>query len=160
MRRTLLILTAAAGALFLAADGASAQSSTIAQLQGSYTPVGRLPAGTYGVTNMAMPATFIVDLRARNPSGQLLVQQGGAETKHDVMFVNTSSWTGKDRVDQFSFWFDQGNDVLVTCTVVRREANRFSGLCRDASDREGWIQIMGRVGETIGPGVWFGPGQG
>jgi hypothetical protein len=160
MRRTLLILTAAAGALFLAADGASAQSSTIAQLQGSYTPVGRLPAGTYGVTNMAMPATFVVELRARNPSGQLLVQQGGAETKHDVTFVNTSSWTGKDKVDQFSFWFDQGDDLLVTCTMVRREANRFSGLCRDASDRNGWIEIMGRVGETIGPGVWFGPGQG
>jgi hypothetical protein len=154
------MLTAAAGALVLTADAASAQSATIAQLQASYTPVGRLPAGTYGVTNMAMPATFVVDLRARNPSAQMLVQQGGAETKHDVKFVNTSSWTGKDKVDQFSFWFDQGNDVLVTCTVTRREANRFSGLCMDAGKREGWVEIMGRQDEAIGPGVWYGPGQG
>jgi hypothetical protein len=160
MRRTLLMLTAVAGAVFLGADGVSAQSATIAQLQGSYTPVGRLPAGTYGVTNMATPISFVVDLRARNPSAQMLVQQGGAETKHDVKFVNTSSWTGKDRVDQFSFWFDQGNDVLVTCTVARREANRFSGLCRDASNREGWVEIMGQQGEAVGPGVWYGPGQG
>jgi hypothetical protein len=159
MRRTVLMLAAAAGALLLSADGASAQSATIAQLSGSYTPVGRLPAGTYGVTANAMPVTFVVDLRARNPSAQLLVQQGGTETNHDVKFVNTSSWTGKDRVDQFSFWFDQGNDVLVTCTVARRESHRFSGLCRDAQNREGWVEIMGRTGESVGPGVWYGPGQ-
>lgn len=160
MRRTLLMLTAAAGALVLTVDGAAAQDATIAQLQGSYTPVGRLPAGTYGVTNMAMPITFVVDLRSRNPSAQMLVQQGGAETKHDVKFVNTSSWTGKDRVDQFSFWFDQGSDVLVTCTVARRADNRFSGLCKDAADREGWVEIMGRQDEVVRPGVWLGPGQG
>ena len=160
MRRTLLMLIAAAGALVLTADTASAQSATISQLQASYTPVGRLPAGTYGVTNMAMPATFVVDLRARNPSAQLLVQQGGAETQHDVKFVNTSGWTGQTRVDQFSFWFDQGDDILVTCTVARRDAHRFSGLCKDAAAREGWIEIMGRAGESVGPGVWYGPGQG
>jgi hypothetical protein len=149
------MLTAAAGALFLGAQDGLAQSATIAQLSGSYTPVGRLPAGTYGVTANAMPVTFVVDLRARNPSAQLLVQQGGEETKHDVKFVNTSSWTGQERVDQFSFWFDQGNDVLVTCTVARREAHRFSGLCKDAAEREGWVEIMGRAGEAVGPGVWY-----
>ena len=160
MRRTLFMLTAAAAALFLTVDGASAQDATIAQLEGSYTPVGRLPAGTYGVTNMAMPITFVVDLRSRNPSAQMLVQQGGSETRHDVKFVNTSSWTGQSQVDQFSFWFDQGNDVLVTCTVSRREANRFSGLCMDGGKREGWVEVMGRQDEVIRPGVWLGPGQG
>lgn len=155
MRRTFIMLVAAAGALFLGADGASAQDATVADLQGSYTPVGRLPAGTYGVTANAIPTSFIVNLRARNPSAQMLVRQGGSETKHDVKFVNTSSWTGEKKVDQFSFWFDQGNDVLVTCTLQRRESHRFSGLCKDAAGREGWAEVMGRPGEDIGPGVWY-----
>ena len=158
MRRTLLTLAAVAGALVLTAPGASAQSSTIAQLPASYTPVGQLPAGTYGVTSAALPATFVVDLRAKSPSGQLLVQQAGGETKYPVEFYNASSWTGKERVTQLSLHFTDSNDEFVACTLARRDDNRLSGLCRDEAGRDGWLEVKGRAGESIEPGKWYPPG--
>ncbi|MBK5097335.1 MAG: hypothetical protein JJE01_06090 [Gemmatimonadetes bacterium] len=157
MRRTFLMLAAAAGAVFLAAPNASAQT-TIAQLSASYTPVGQLPAGTYGVTSASLPATFVVDLRAKSPTGQLLVEQAGAETKYPVEFYNPSSWTGKEKVSQLSLHFTDSNDQFVACTLARRDDGRMSGLCRDEAGRDGWLEVRGRGGESVEPGKWYGPG--
>ena len=157
MRRTHLMLAATAGALFLAAPDASAQT-TIAQLAASYTPVGQLPAGTYGVTSASLPATFVVDLRAKSPTGQLLVQQAGAETKYPVEFYNPSSWTGKEKVSQLSLHFQDSNDQFVACTLAKRDDGRMSGLCRDEAGRDGWLEVKGRAGESVEPGKWYGPG--
>ena len=156
MPRTLLMFAAAAGAMFLAPE-ASAQT-TIAQLPASYTPVGQLPAGTYGVTSASLPATFVVDLRAKSPSGQLLVQQAGAEMKYPVEFYNPSSWTGKEKVSQLSLHFSDSNDEFVACTLARRDDGRMSGLCKDEAGREGWLEVRGRAGESVEPGKWYGPG--
>ncbi len=157
MRRTLLMLAAAAGAMFLAAPDASAQT-TVAQLPAAYTPVGQLPAGTYGVTSASLPATFVVDLRAKSPSGQLLVQQAGMETKYPVEFYNPSSWTGKEVVSQMSLHFQDSNEQFIACTLARRDDNRMSGLCKDEAGREGWLEVRGRTGESLEPGKWYGPG--
>lgn len=157
MRRSVLMLAAAAAALFIAAPDVSAQNATIAQLKGSYTPVGQLPAGTYGVTAAAMPVSFVVDLRAKSPSGYILSTHSGAETRHDFEFYNPSSYTGTRAVDVMSLWFDEGDDHPVACTLARREANRFSGLCKDQAGREGWMEVMGRQGESLEPGKWYGP---
>lgn len=160
MRRTLLMLAAVAGAMFLAAPDASAQQTTVSQLKASYTPVGQLPAGTYGVTSAALPATVVLDLRANFPKGQLLVQYAGEETKYDISFYDAEKWHGTKKADQFSFHFTDANDVFVACTVVRREGNRFSGVCKDEAGREGWIEVAGREGQSVEPGKWYGPGEG
>ena len=157
MQRTFLMLAAAAGALFLAAPDASAQQTTISQLKASYTPVGQLPAGTYGVTSAALPATMVLDLRADFPTGQLLVQQGGAEVKYAVEFYEAANWDGTAPLDKVSLHFDEGKDHTVACTLARRDDNRFSGVCKDEAGLEGWLEMAGRNAESLEPGKWYGP---
>jgi len=149
------MLAAAAAAMFLAAPDASAQQTTVSQLQASYTPVGQLPAGTYGVTSAAHPATMVLDLRANFPKGQLLVQQGGAEVKYAVEFYDAANWDGTSPLDKVSLHFEEGEDHFVACTLARRDNNRFSGLCKDEAGREGWLEMAGRNAESLEPGKWY-----
>jgi hypothetical protein len=160
MRRTLLMFAAASGALFLAAPDISAQQTTVSQLKASYTPVGQLPAGTYGVTSASLPATMVLDLRANFPKGQLLVQQGGVEVKYMVEFYDAGQWDGTKKIDQMSLHFEEGKDHFVSCTLARRDHNRFSGLCKDEAGKDGWLEVAGREDASLEPGKWYGPGQG
>ena len=157
MRRTLPMLAAAAGALFLAAPDVSAQQTTVSQLKAAYTPVGQLPAGTYGVTSASLPATMVLDLRAKSPKGQLLVEQGGAEVKYMVEFYDAGQWDGTKKIDTMSLHFDEGKDHFVSCTLARRDNNRFSGVCKDEAGKEGWLEVAGREDASLEPGKWYGP---
>jgi hypothetical protein len=157
MRQTLLTLAAATAAMFLAAPDMSAQQTTVSQLKAAYTPVGQLPAGTYGVTSASLPATLVLDLRAHFPKGQLLVQQGGAETKYMVEFYDAGQWDGTKKIDKMSLHFNQGEDHFVACTLARRDDNRFSGVCKDEAGLEGWLEVAGRKDASLEPGKWYGP---
>jgi hypothetical protein len=151
------MLAAAAGAMFLAAPDVSAQQTTVSQLKASYTPVGQLPAGTYGVTSAALPATLVLDLRAKFPKGQLLVMYAGEEMKYPVEFYDAGQWDGTKKVDQMSLHFTDSNDQFVACTVARRDHNRFSGLCKNEAGSEGWLEVAGREDASLEPGKWYGP---
>ena len=157
MRRTLLTLAAATAAMFLAAPDASAQQTTVSQLKAAYTPVGQLPAGTYGVTSASLPATMVLDLRAHFPKGQLLVQQGGAEVKYMVEFYDAGQWDGTKKIDKMSLHFDQGEDHPVACTLARRDNNRFSGVCKDEGSLAHCLSNAGRTEASLEPGKWYGP---
>ncbi len=140
MRRTLLSLALAIGAFFIVAPVASAQDLTVSDLKASYTPVGKLPAGTYGVTDAALPASMILDLRADFPKGQLLVEEpGGKEAKYAVTFYDDQNWKGEKKIDKLSLHFEQGRaissparwpDVTTSGSVVSARTRRAS--------RAGW----------------------
>jgi len=161
MRRILTSFALVIGALFTIAPVASAQQLTISSLKASYTPVGKLPAGTYGVTDASLPGTMILDLRANFPKGQLLVEEpGGTEAKYAVTFYDDHDWKGEKKIDKLSLHFEQGKDHVVACTLVRRDDKRFSGVCKDDAGLEGWLEVASRSAENLEPGVWYGPGEG
>lgn len=161
MRRILTSVALVVGALFAVAPAATAQQLTVSTLKASYTPVGKLPAGTYGVTEAALPGTMVLDLRADFPKGELLVDEpGGKEVKYKVEFYEAKEWKGEKKLDKVSLHFEQGKGHVVSCTLARRDDKRFSGVCKDEAGLEGWLEVASRTAENLEPGVWYGPGEG
>lgn len=158
MRRMLLAAGAVAAALSLGVDPASAQSTTIVQLQASFTPVGQLPGGKYMKSDTAIPGTMVISLQTRDPGGFILLNQDGAETRYEFEFYGPEEYTGGTPEDIISLYYKADNDAFVSCTLSRREVSRFSGLCWNEREEKGWLEVLRPGGQPITPDEWPGTG--
>ncbi len=156
MRRTLLTLGAVAAALVIGTADANAQNTTVVQLNANYTPVGQLPGGQYMKSPNAIPGTMVISLQARDPGGFILLNQGGEEIRYEFEFYSPEKYKGGTKAELISIYYKADKDAYVSCTLSRREANRFSGLCWNQSQQKGWLEVMGPGGRAITPGEWPG----
>lgn len=156
MRRSLLTVGAVAIALSLGISDARAQNTTIVQLNANYTPIGQLPDGKYMKSPNAIPGTMVISLQARDPGGFILLNRNGTEDRYEFEFYNPEGYKGGSSYDLISIYYRGDNDSYVSCTLSRREANRFSGVCWNEFQQKGWMEVMGPGGRPITPGEWPG----
>lgn len=156
MRRILLTVGAVAVAISLGVAEASAQNTTVVQLNANYTPIGQLPGGQYMKSPNAIPGTMVISLRARDPGGFILLNRNGTEERYEFEFYNPQGYKGGTAYDLISLYYRANNDSYVSCTLSRREANRFSGLCWNEFEQKGWMEVMAPGGRPITPGEWPG----
>lgn len=139
-------VAAALALLFVWTPDAQAQDMTVASFQGSWTPIGQLPAGVRHVTKNAESAQFVMQVQTKKPQGQMML--GGQTYPWKILDV-----AGGPPADSFSFAMELQKDYWVSCTVAKREADgtRYSGLCWDDARREGWINVTKRAGAVTSP---------
>jgi hypothetical protein len=129
--------------VFLGAADGQAQDKTVATWTGSWTPIGQLAAGQHHPAKDAMKVTFAVRLATNNPSGTILVPgPGGQETRHPMEMLKVYDSDDAPPVDYFTFAWEMRPDYWVSCTLANREPTRFSGLCWDNSQNEGWMEMV------------------
>jgi hypothetical protein len=140
------VVAAALALMFVWTPEAQAQDMTVANYRGMWTPVGQLPAGVRHVTKDAQEVSVVLQVEAKKNQGQLVM--GGQQ--YEWKNITT---VGSVPVDSFSFGMELRPDYWVSCTLAKREADgtRYSGLCWDAGQREGWLQITRRAGGTQSP---------
>jgi hypothetical protein len=149
-------VAAALAMMFVWTPEAQAQDMTVANYQGMWTSVGQLPAGVRHVTKDAQQVSVVLQLEAKKNQGQLVM--GGQQ----YQWKNITT-VGSVPVDSFSFSMELRPDYWVSCTLAKREADgsRYSGLCWDEGQREGWLQMSRRAGATTAPQAEQGrPDQG
>lgn len=139
-------VAAALALLFVWTPDAQAQDMTVASYVGSWTPIGQLPAGVRHVTKNSQKAEFVMQVQTNKPQGQMML--GGQAYPWKLLGSQ-----GGPPVDSFSFGMELQKDYWVSCTVAKREADgsRYSGLCWDEAQREGWINVQKRAGEVAAP---------
>jgi hypothetical protein len=137
------VVAAALALLFVWTPDAQAQDMTVASYRGSWTPIGQLPAGVRHVTKVAQEVDVVLQVQTNNPHGKLMMGSQDYEWKNIVT-------AGNPPVDSFSFGMELRDDYWVSCTLAKREADgsRYSGLCWDESQREGWLEVTRRAGPT------------
>jgi hypothetical protein len=145
------VVAAAIALMFVWTADAQAQDMTVAAYGGMWTPIGQLPAGVRHVTKDAVPVSAVMNVQAKKNQGQLVMGNDSFEWKN----ITTA---GEVPVDHFSFGMELRPDYWVSCTLAKRDAGgeRYSGLCWDEGQREGWLELTRRAGGTQSPQ----PGQG
>jgi len=140
------VVAAALALMFVWTADARAQDMTVASYAGMWTPIGQLPAGVRHVTKDAMQVSAVLNVQAKKNQGQLVV---GSES---FQWKNITT-VGDVPVDSFSFAMELRPDYWVSCTMAKRDAEgqRYSGLCWDEGQREGWLQLTRRAGGTQSP---------
>jgi len=141
------VVAAALTLMFVWTPDAQAQDMTLATYQAKWISVGQLPAGVRHVTKDAQDVTVVLQVQTKKPQGQLVMGGQQYEWKNIVT-------TGTPPVDNFSFAMELRPDYWVSCTMAKREADgtRYSGLCWDEGQREGWMELTRRAGATDAPG--------
>ena len=137
---------AALALLFVWTPEAQAQDMTVANYRGMWTSIGELPAGVRHVTKDAQEVSVVFQVQTNNPQGMLVMGNNQYEWKNIVT-------TGTPPVDHFSFGMELRPDYWVSCTLAKREADgsRYSGLCWDETQTEGWLELKRRAGATNEP---------
>ena len=140
------VLAAALTLMFVWTPEAQAQDMTVANYQGMWTTIGQLPAGVRHVTKDAQEVSVVLQVQAKKNQGSLVMGANQYEWKN----ITT---VGDVPVDSFSFAMELRPDYWVSCTLAKRDADgsRYSGLCWDEGQREGWLQITRRAGGTTSP---------
>jgi hypothetical protein len=137
-------VVAALALMFVWSPDAQAQDMTGTQYKGSWTPIGQLPAGVRHVTKTAQSVDAVMQVQSGDPQGKLMM--GGQEYEWKKVVT-----TGMAPVDNFSFAMELQPDYWVSCTLAKREADgsRYSGLCWDGAQREGWMELKQGAGESM-----------
>ncbi len=149
-------VAAALALMFVWTPDAQAQDMTVASYTGSWTAIGQLPAGVRHVTKDAQQVSAVLQVEAKRNQGQLVVG-------NDQFPWENITTVGTPPVDSFSFAMELRPDYWVSCTMAKREADgsRYSGLCWDEAQREGWLELNRRAGGTQSPQSGQGrPNQG
>ena len=135
------VVAAALTLLFVWTPDARAQDMTVASYEGSWTPIGQLPAGVRHVTEAAQDVDVVLQVQTSDPQGKLMLGGQDYEWKNIVT-------TGTPPVDNFSFAMELRDDYWVSCTLAKRadDGSRYSGLCWDEARREGWMEVTQRAG--------------
>ena len=143
---------AAALALFLFwTPDAQAQDATMAQWVGTWTPVGSLPAGQRHAPKDADQIKFAVKLTTQNPSGQVVIDRPSGTTQYKMESLMVYNSDGQGEADYFTFAWEPREDYWLSCTLSNRGESRFSGLCWDETQREGWMQMWRGGGNVPQP---------
>jgi hypothetical protein len=140
------VFAAALALMFVWTPEAQAQDMTVANYQGMWTPIGQLAPGVRHVTKDAQEVSVVLQIQAKRNQGSLVV--GG----NQFQWKNITT-VGDVPVDSFSFGMELRPDYWVSCTLAKRadDGTRYSGLCWDEGQREGWLQITRRAGGTTAP---------
>lgn len=131
--------------------GAQAQDATVGQWMGTWTPVGKLPAGQRHAPKDAQQVSFAVRLAVNNPQGQVVM--GNSQYKMENLNVYDVDQMGP--VDHFSFSWQPREEYWVSCTLAAREGERattgirYSGLCWDENQTEGWMEMWSSPGQSV-----------
>jgi hypothetical protein len=132
------VVAAALALMFIWTPEAQAQDMTVANYQGTWTPIGQLPAGVRHVTKDAMDISVVLQIEAKRNQGQLVM--GGQQYQWKNIVT-----VGDVPVDSFSFGMELRPDYWVSCKA----------------QREGWLQMSRRAGPTQAPQAEQGrPDQG
>jgi hypothetical protein len=150
------VVAAALALMFVWTPQAKAQDMTVATYKATWTAIGQLPAGVRHVTKDAQEADVVLQIQTKKPQGSL--RMGGQQYEWKKIVT-----TGTPPVDNFSFAMELRPDYWVSCTMAKREADgsRYSGLCWDEGQTEGWMELRRRAGATNEPQAQEGrPDQG
>ena len=146
---------AAALALFLLwTPDAQAQDATMAQWVGTWTPVGSLPAGQRHAPKDAQTIEFAVRLAANDAQGQVVIDRPAGTTQYKMENLTVYfGASGQPPAEYFTFAWEPREDYWLSCTLSNRggEPMRFSGLCWDETQREGWMEMWRGRGQAPTP---------
>ncbi len=140
------VVAAVLALMFVWTSDAQAQDMTVASYTGMWTPIGQLAPGVRHVTKDAMQVSAVLQVEAKKNQGQLVVGNEQFPWKN----ITT---VGAVPVESFSFAMELRPDYWVSCTLAKRDMDgeRYSGLCWDEAQREGWLQLTRRAGGTQSP---------